>query len=134
MPRRSATLREHFAEAETTGYESLIPILTCHEKDRHVLAAAVRAQAQVIVTVNLRDFPVSSLEPFSIEAQHPDTFLTHLFHLAPQMLASLVAQQAAALRHPPATVNSVLETLGQHAPMFVSRVRAYHRDAGESVP
>ena len=121
-------LREHFAEAETTGYESLIPTLTCHEKDRHVLAAAVRSQAQVIVTVNLKDFPASSLASFNIEAQHPDKFLAHLFHLAPEIMASLIDQQAGALQHPPATPDRVLEALALHAPVFVSRLRAYRRD------
>lgn len=121
-------LREHFAEAETTGYESLIPTLTCHEKDRHVLAAAVRSQAQVIVTVNLKDFPASSLASFNIEAQHPDTFLAHLFHLAPEIMTNLIDQQAAALQHPSATPDRVLEALALHAPQFVSRLRAYRRD------
>lgn len=40
------------------GYEPLIDILELPDKDdRHVLAAAVRAKAQVIVTFNLKDFP-----------------------------------------------------------------------------
>jgi hypothetical protein len=42
--------------------------------DRHVLAAAIRGRADVIVTRNLRDFPPDRLAPYGIEAQHPDTF------------------------------------------------------------
>ncbi|MDB5059111.1 MAG: hypothetical protein JWO59_2583 [Chloroflexi bacterium] len=126
--RLASALREHFAEAETTGFESLIPTLTCQEKDRHVLAAAIRCHAQIIVTFNLKDFPVSSLEPFSIAAQHPDTFLTHLFRLEPDTMMTLIDEQATALRNPPATFSRVLETLTQHAPVFVSGVRAYIGD------
>lgn len=65
-----------------TGYETLIPALTLpDEDDRHVLAAAIRAGAQVIVTANLRDFPDSKLTQFGIEAKHPDEFVMDLFHL-----------------------------------------------------
>src|SRR3712207_8129518 len=42
------TLLARFPRALTTGYELLIPGMTNHPKDRHVLAAAVRAHAQVI--------------------------------------------------------------------------------------
>jgi predicted nucleic acid-binding protein len=41
-----------------TGYEDLIPSLKLPDpNDRHVLAAAIRCGAQVIVTANRRDFP-----------------------------------------------------------------------------
>jgi hypothetical protein len=45
-------------------YEDLIPAMTNHPKDRHVLAAAVRAGAKVIVTYNIKDYPRSSLTPY----------------------------------------------------------------------
>ena len=38
-----------FPDALVTGYESLVDGMTNHPKDRHVLAAAVRANAEVIV-------------------------------------------------------------------------------------
>lgn len=52
-----------------TNYEGLIPLLEMPDQyDRHVLAAAVRCEADVIVTVNLKEFPVEVLEPYEIEA------------------------------------------------------------------
>ena len=72
-----------FPDAEVTGYQSLIDGLTCDPKDRHVLAAAVRADAAAIVTFNIGDFPAASLEPFEIEVIHPDTFLLDQLDLAP---------------------------------------------------
>ena len=55
------------------GYEGLIPTLVLpDEDDRHVLAAAIRAGAQHIITENLRDFPADVLKPYDIEAVSPD--------------------------------------------------------------
>lgn len=45
--------------------------MTNHVKDRHVLAAAVRAAAAAVVTFNLDDFPDVAVDPFDIEALHP---------------------------------------------------------------
>jgi hypothetical protein len=60
-------------DALVEGYEDLIPSLSLPDKnDRHVLAAAIRGEAQVIVTMNLKDFPNEILQKYEIEAQHPD--------------------------------------------------------------
>lgn len=41
----------------------------------HVLAAAIAGHADCIVTSNLKDFPAGTLQPYGIEAIHPDDFL-----------------------------------------------------------
>jgi len=67
-----------------TGYEGLIDHLDLPDPDdRHVLAAAIRCQAGVIVTYNLKDFPQAALASHGMEAQHPDDFVSHLHDLAP---------------------------------------------------
>jgi predicted nucleic acid-binding protein len=113
-----------FPEAEVTGYESLLFAMTNDQKDRHVLAAAVRASAQIIVTDNIRDFPASALDPFNIESQTPDIFLTHLVYLYPDVMVQIVQEQAADYRHPPRTVDDILTRLARRAPTFVRQVRA----------
>ena len=93
-------------------YEPLVAGLRLPDPDdRHVLAAAVRCGAQVIVTANLRDFPAEHLAPFGVEAQHPDDFVLGLVDLAPGAVSSIVSQQAAALKHPPRSVPELLDTL-----------------------
>ena len=66
----------------------MIPVMTNHEKDRHVLAAAVKAPCEVIVTYNLKDFPGESIKPHGIEVKHPDEFLIDLYHIDSEMVAS----------------------------------------------
>jgi hypothetical protein len=51
--------------------------------DRHVLAAAIRGRAQVIVTLNPRDFPKAILVRYGIVAQHPDSFVLGLLATGP---------------------------------------------------
>ena len=78
-----------------------------------MLAAAIRCSAQVIVTANLHDFPVSVLERFNVEAQGPDQFVLDLVDLAPARVATVVQQQAAALRNPTRTVDDLLDELSK---------------------
>ncbi|MFO0135945.1 MAG: hypothetical protein ACK56U_20305, partial [Planctomyces sp.] len=74
-----------------TGYETLIDAVTLPDPDdRHVLAAAIRAGADLIVTFNLKDFPEKDLKPYGIEAQHPDDFLTFQLDLAPNTAPTMV--------------------------------------------
>lgn len=97
-----------------TGYESLIPGLTLpDENDRHVLAAAIRAGADVIVTFNLKDFPADYLSPFGIEAQHPDEFVFHLSDLNPDAVCEAAKRQRANLKNPPKSVAEFLEVMEQ---------------------
>jgi predicted nucleic acid-binding protein len=62
LERTRSLMNTHVRDALVEGYESLIPGLTLPDpEDRHVLAAAIRAGASVIVTFNLRDFPADAL-------------------------------------------------------------------------
>ena len=108
-----------------TDYESLIPGLWLPDpNDRHVLAAAIRARADVIVTFNLADFPESSLSQFEIAAQHPDEFIHHLIDLNPDAVCEAARQQRANLKKPPRTVEEFLQTLEQqHLPETLEFLR-----------
>src|SRR5437763_11557894 len=79
LERTRMLMDKNAVDALVTGYEDLIPALHLPDPDdRHVLAAAIRGHADVIVTMNLRDFPSNAITPFRIEAQHPDEFVLHL--------------------------------------------------------
>ncbi|MGZ8227313.1 MAG: hypothetical protein ACXWT3_11860 [Methylococcaceae bacterium] len=71
-------------DAQVSGYEKLIDALVLpHPDDRHVLAAAIKAGANAIVTFNLKDFPSDVLSGYGIEAIHPDEFVYSQIDLAP---------------------------------------------------
>lgn len=87
-------LEIHFGDAWVEEYDALISAMTNHPKDRHVLAAAVVCGAQTIVTFNLKDFPENALAHWNVEAQSPDEFLIHQYHLDPRAVFSVVREQA----------------------------------------
>ncbi len=79
--------------------------------DRHVVAAAIRCGAQVVVTYNLEDFPGDRLTRYNLEPQHPDDFVLSGIDLSPGMLVGAVEEQHAALRNPPVDLPTLLDTL-----------------------
>jgi predicted nucleic acid-binding protein len=109
------------------GYEALIPGLELPDPDdRHVLAAAIRARADVIVTANLKHFPGVILDRYDIEAQHPDEFVRYLIDLAPGPVCRAVRLHRERLRNPPKSVSEYLDTLlRQSLPETVSELRQF---------
>ena len=104
-------LRTYFPDAWVEqGYRQLIPVMTNDEKDRHVLAAAVKVPCEVIVTYNRKHFFENSLRPFGIVAKHPDEFLIDLYHLNGEVVVHELHEQGAALRKP-RTIGEVLAAL-----------------------
>ncbi|MFM7129161.1 MAG: PIN domain-containing protein [bacterium] len=108
------------------GFEPLINSLTLPDPDdRHVLAAAIHARVQFIVTFNLKDFPAQTLATFHMEAIHPDELLIQLFDSAPGFVCSAIKRQRESLRNPPRSAAELVQTLNsQGLPQFVDRIKA----------
>lgn len=124
VQRFRSVLSENFPRARISGHAAITDTMPNDPKDRHVLAAAVVAQAQVIVTLNLRDFPEAALLPLGIVAESPDIFLTRLFIEQRAQMLDILGQQAQALHHPPVTIKDIVNNLALHAPTFARLVRA----------
>jgi hypothetical protein len=93
-------------------YDALIPMLELpDEGDRHVLAAAIRGKCDVIVTMNLKDFPKSVLATYDIEAQHPDLFISDLIDLDPLKVLSSAQNVQKRLKNPAKSFTQYLEIL-----------------------
>jgi predicted nucleic acid-binding protein len=104
----------HVPDCLVGGYEPLIPTLTLPDPDdRHVLAAAIHGGAELIVTFNLGDFPASALEPYNIEAVHPDEFVARLWSESAEAVLGAVRLHRASLKRPPKTAAEYLTTLEQ---------------------
>ena len=101
-------------DAMVIGHEDLIGGLRLPDPgDRHVLAAAIRCNASVIVTFNERDFPADALSTFGIEVQHPDEFIDNLFDLDQAAVVAAAQKQRSTLKNPPIDVERYLAILSK---------------------
>jgi len=119
-------MRTAFEEAEVDAaeIERLEPAMTNEPKDRHVLAASVAADSELIATFDLDDFPPRACEPLGVEATHPDDFLLDLHDLNPEAVRAALEQQAADL-NPPWPLDELLRAFTTAGvPRFADAVRA----------
>jgi len=110
-----------------TGHEALAASLTLPDPDdQHVLAAAIVARAGAIVTFNTKDFPEHMLEPYGLDAQHPDDFLIYQFDLAQGAVCTAIKRLRSRLKQPPMDVEAYLACLArQQLPQFVEKLQRF---------
>ncbi|MEM6622232.1 MAG: PIN domain-containing protein [Pseudomonadota bacterium] len=92
--------------------------------DLHVVGAALAAQADTILTFNMRDFPARTLAPLGLQPRHPDSFLwEHLSH-APERLSPVISDTLTGFGIDPAAARAPLKRahLGRFA-------KAWHEKA-----
>ncbi len=93
--------RLRYPTALTEGWRAFEGPLTLPDwDDRHVLAGAIAAQATLILTSNLRDFPPRTLAGHGLAREAPDPFLWRLAGAEPTRMAAAVAAFAAQLPPP----------------------------------
>lgn len=125
LQRTVALMNQAVPDCLVENYEDIIDALTLPDPDdRHVLAAAIICQADVIVTNNLKDFPQQVMEKYHIDVQSPDTFLSHLFDLNSGMFCKAVHAQRQRLHNPERTAEELLDIFyKQGLPMTVSKLK-----------
>jgi hypothetical protein len=93
--------------------------MTNDPKDRHVMAAAVRGRADVIVTSNVKDFPLEACEPYDVDVQTPDEFLQYQWEIGDlDFLFGVFDDWVSHLTNPPLALEELLERLARVAPHF----------------
>jgi predicted nucleic acid-binding protein len=113
---REDEIRRHVPEAWVEGFQPLVELMTNEPRDRHVLAAAVRSHAELIVTYNRRNFSDDSVQPWEIEVQSPSTFLRGLYDLEPGLFVRKLHEQAKAIG---ISLERMLRSLSTNVPSFV---------------
>lgn len=112
LTRTKNLMNSNVRDCLVVGYESLITAIELPDPDdRHVLAAAIRAKADIIVTFNLSDFPATALECYGVKAVHPDDFIQNLIDHYPEAVCTAAHRQRQTLTKPPKTTDEYLDTL-----------------------
>lgn len=120
--RLETRIKTAFPDAIMSVPDELTQVMTNHPGDRHVLATAVIAKTDVIVTSNLKHFRSQDLTAWNIQAQSPDEFLTNLYNLDSDKMVKVVQRQSQSLKKPPMNLNELLDLLNREVPIFVSHV------------
>ena len=93
-------------------YEDLIATVELpDENDCHVVAAALKCNANVIVTYNLRDFPAAYLDSLGLAAIDPDTFMADMIDLSPEKCCNAFREMVLTKNRPPYTEEAYLSIL-----------------------
>lgn len=104
-------MNKAFPDSNVENFKDLIPSFNLpDEDDRHVLACAVRSNADLIATFNLKDFPSSELAKYDIQVQNPDELISNLIDLNEELSCKAFTKMVKRLKNPPKTKQQILET------------------------
>ena len=101
-----------FPNANTYNYELLIPDLNLPDKnDRHVLACAIKAKADIIITFNKKDFPEKIVKEFNVKILNPDIFISHIIDSDKGLACLAFNKMIQRLKNPPLQKAEVFKLL-----------------------
>lgn len=121
--RRISVMTAQFPEALVHDVDTLLLTHSLPDPgDNHVLAAAVQAGADAIVTLNLKDFPESVCKQYGVDVLSPDAFLMHHFDQDSAIVLDVLRGQSDAMRNPPVPLAELLDLLRIVAPSFIASI------------
>lgn len=118
-------MNKAFPESLIDNYIDIIDlkIEEINDKDRHVIAAAIVSNSQVIITDNIKHFPNVILEKYSLEAQTSDEFLENLLDLSPEGVIDSFTEMERLLKNPPLSRDMILKGLSKQVPVFTEQLK-----------
>jgi predicted nucleic acid-binding protein len=123
--RRFAAMDVAFSDSLVEGDPAAVADLRLPDSDDlHVVAAAVAANADLIVTDNTADFPAKALGAVGLRATTPGELLSSMLSSSPEAMLNIMRQAVATLTRPPITLDEILATLERcWAADFVAELR-----------
>jgi predicted nucleic acid-binding protein len=101
-----------FPDANVEDFENIISSVNLPDKDdRHVVACAIKCNADLIITFNLKDFPKNELSKYDVEIATPDKLSSNLIDINPGLACRAFNKMVNRLRKPNKTKLEVLATL-----------------------
>ena len=115
--RARASMEDAFEEAMVSDFEQFLPACLGlpDPGDAHVVAAAMKTQAAMIVTDNLKDFPDAYLHALNIEVRSADAFIADTIALDPGRAVAAIRMMRERFKKPEKTAELLLldmEALG----------------------
>ncbi len=108
--KRAQKMNLAFPDALVENYQPLIDTLILPDADdRHVLAAAIKTNADLIITNNLKDFPEDYLAGFGLKAKTPDDFFTDIIDLNHELAVQAFKKLVINKKNPPYNEYDVLD-------------------------
>jgi len=111
--------QDAFPEAMVTDYEPFLPECANDQKDRHILAAAIRSNSETIVTMNVKHFRAEHLERWGVTAIHPDEYLMVRYEHKAAVVVNVINAMAKKRKKP---MPQMLARIGAPAPRFAAQV------------
>ena len=123
IERRKQMMDRAFPDALVHEFEVLVDTIEgVHKKDRHVMAVAIRARADSIVTFNMKDFSAAAQSQYGISVIHPDQLMLKLIRMNESMVIDTIRIVRRHLKNPPISAEHLLaiyERSGLHRSVAV---------------
>lgn len=124
-------MRTAIPDCLVIDYESLTETLNLPDaNDRHVLAAAIRGNADAIVSFNTKDFPATALDKFDIELQTPDQFVLNQLMLHPPWALSAIKKMRQRWERPEMSATDIVDLFEKRQ---LAQTAAHLRDVLELI-
>ncbi len=104
----------HLPESCVEGYEAIEDRFSLpDENDKHVLAAAIKSGASLLLTENTRDFPKETLCRYKVAPVNVDEFFESLLRSFPQECMRSVREVIGSLENPPVSLKQYCSSFEQ---------------------
>lgn len=123
-----AAMTKAFPEAMVDDFAQLLanPLGLPDPNDEHVIAAAVKTQAQAIVTENISDFPADLLGRLNLEARTADEFIADTIALEEGLAIPAIRNMRLRLKRPEMDASDLLRSFEAHGLFETASVLTQH--------